>query len=282
MSIANKAMLVDLTQRVWQATTSDRNISARVEKDHAAAYNTMRVIKQLVPKEKLLPINRIVAMGREHHEKLTLPGLVKGQQLLPTRLFSEYASAQSEIKDAFYAEVNSFKAIYPEIVESAPRRLGKAFRPEDFPKVGNIVSHFSYEHRFFPVPEGENWFLDNVSTDAMTQLRNEVENEKNALFRDATKNLLERTKAVLENLVSQIETFEPSKPGKLSYITINSVKEMAILASQMNITSDPTIDAIAKDMIDHFSALEAKEIRKNEDVRTRVSEIAKKLLKKME
>jgi len=282
MTIANRAMLVDLDQRVWQAVSADRGIAARVEQDHEAQFKTLRVVKQLVPREKLLPINRLAQMGREHHEKLTLPGLMKGQQLLATRLFNEYASAQSEIKDAFYSEVNRFAEIYPEIVESAPKRLGKTFRATDFPRVDGIVSFFSYSHRFSPVPDGQNWFLDDVSTGAMDALRNEVENEKNDLFRDAAKNLMERTKAVLENFSSQIETFDADAPsGKLRDVTINAVKEMAELASRMNIVGDPMIDAISKEMMEHFSALEGRELRQHDEVRSKVGEIAKRLLKRM-
>jgi hypothetical protein len=284
MTIANRAMLVDLTQRVWQATSSDRSIASRVEQDHAAHHRSMKVVKQLVPREKLLPINRLASMGREHHQKLTLPGLVVGQQLLATRLFDEYASSQSDIKEAFYAEVKSFASdTYPQVLHEAPRRLGKAFRASDFPKVEGIISHFSYEHRFFPVPEGENWFLDNVSPDAMTALKNQVEGEKNDLFREAAKTLMERTKAVLDNLVSQIDTFDPDGPsGKLRDVTINSVKEMAELVGHMNLTSDPEIDAIAKEMTEHFQHLEGADLRKQEAVRSKVADIAKRILKRIE
>lgn len=283
MSVANKAMIVSLHQRIWQAASADRTIASGVEAQHNAQYKTMRVVKQLAPREKLLPIRRVAEIGDHHHKTVTLPGLMDGQRLLATRIFDEYASHQAEIKEAFYAEVNSFRNVYPEIIEMAPKRLGKAFRASDFPKVEAIVSYFSYEHRFQPVPEGANWYLDDVTTDAMSKLRNEVENEKNDLFREASKSLVERTKSVLENLFSQIITFDPDVPsGKLREATINSVKEMAGLIPLMNITEDPTIAAVGADMIKHFQSVDAADMRKDKDTRDRIANLTKGILARMQ
>lgn len=283
MTIANKAMFADLTQRIWQAASADRMIASKVEQDHAAEFKSMRVVKQLAPREKLLPIHRIADYGAAQHKKMTLPGVMDGQRLLATRMFDQYAMTQSEIRESFHSVVKDFSNnVYPEVLHYAPRRLGAAFREEDFPKVDRIMNYFSYELRFAPVPDGNNWLLDDLSEDAQVRLRNEVENEKNALFRDAAKNLMARMREVLENLVGQIDTFdENAMSGKLRDVTIAAVKDMAELTGQMNFTGDPVIEAAAKDMMEHFSNLEGADLRHNKETRTKVSELTKKILERL-
>jgi hypothetical protein len=276
-------MYVQLSQSIWQAHASDRRLAADVEKTTSADNRTMRVLKQLAPTDYLLPIKRIATYGRDQHERLTLPGLVKGQQLLATRTFDEYVAIQGEIKDSFFEAVRSFCGIYPDIVDKAPKRLGKAYDPDDFPEVSKIKTYFDYTIRFSPVPDTGNWLLDNVDQSDLAMLRNEVENEKNEMFREATKELFERAQTVLDNLASQALNYVEgqSNGAALRDITINSVKDMADLVVNMNITGDVTLDTVGKEMQEKFRDIEAKSLRTDAKERSEVAKTAARLLEKL-
>lgn len=283
MTLSNRAMLVSLSQRIWSAAKADRSIAERIEDDANAERRSMRVVKQLAPSHYLLPIKRIAELGDAQHARLTLPGIVKGQQLLATRTFDEYAIIQSQLKEAFWAEVDRFIDIYPKIIEMAPDRLGSAYNAEDYPSPKNIRSYFDYQVRFSPVPEADNWFLNDVDNDALAELRNEVENQKNEMFRCAAKELMDRTKEVLEKLAKQATEFDKDKNsgGMLRAVTIDAVKDMAHLVNSMNITGDPTLEAIGREMVDNFANLDDKELRHSEEARNRVADITQRILQKM-
>lgn len=283
MALASRSMYVSLHQRIWQAQSADRSLAVGVENETNAHNRTMKVLKQLAPSEYLLPIKRIAIYGQDQHAKLTLPGLQKGQQLLATKLFDEYTMGQAEIRDAFYQQVDRFADIYPDIVDKAPVRLGKAFRVRDFPMPERIKSYFDYTIRFAPVPETGNWLLDDVDEEDIEKLRNAVDNEKNGMFREATRELVDRTVKVLENLATQAKDYVEGQPNgaMLRDVTINSVKEMADLIGAMNITGDPMLDVTAKEMQEKFSSLDAKEMRQNAVVRSSVKEAAERLLAKI-
>ncbi len=283
MSLASRSMFVALNQRLWQAHAADRGLAQTVEKTNDAENRTMRVLKQLAPNDYLLPIKRIAIYGREEHERLTLPGVQKGQQLLATRMFDDYVAIQGAIKDSFFEAVRKFADIYPEIVESAPKRLGKAYCATDFPEADKIKTFFDYTHRFAPVPDAGNWLLDNVDTADLQKLRNDVENEKNDMFREATKELFSRASNVLDRLSDQATKYVDgqSNGSALRDVTINAVKDMADLLSTMNITADPILDSVAKEMQDKFGTLEAKVLRDNADERKDVAALAKRLMEKL-
>lgn len=283
MSLSSRSMFVALSQRMWQAQVTDKELAYGVEQSSDAKARTMRVFKRLAPTDYLLPIRRVAILGKDHHERMTLPGLQKGQQLLATKLFDEYALAQAEIKDCFFKEVDKFCDIYPDIVAEAPKRLGRAFNPMDFPEVEKIRTCFDYAIRFSPVPDSGNWLLDDVDSEDLDKLRNEIENDKNSMFRDAAKELLERTATVLEKLANQAKEYKEGETNGslLKEVTINSVKEMAALVSSMNITGDPLLDATGKEMLEKFGKLDAKELRHNADMRASISAAAQRLVDKL-
>lgn len=284
MSLASRSMLVSLSQRMWFAHTADRKLGQQAEAANEASVRTMRVVKQLVPSEYMLPIKRIAIYGREQHDRLTLPGLQKGQQLLATKLFDEYAITQAEIRDQFFAQVKSFADVYPNIVEAAPKRLGKAFRPEDFPDPDKIMSYFDYKIRLSPVPETGNWLLDDVDMEELEKLRNEVTNEQNEMVREATKELVDRTMKVLESLHSQAKAYTEGfgSGGLLKDATINAAKDLAQLLPSLNIGGDPIIDAAAKEMLKNFDPLVPDEVRHNGDIRNKIAKTAARIMKKLE
>lgn len=283
MSLASRSMFASLTIRTGQASATDRAVAIKAEKEHEAQNRTIKAVKSLVPSEYLIPIKRIATLGRDRHEYLTLPFARKGVQLLATRMFDEYAFEQAQIKESFFEEVKRFEDIYPGIVDKAPQRLGRAYRPEDFPAPEQIRNYFDYDVKFSPVPDTGNWLLDDVNTVEMEELRNQVENENNKMFREATQELFDRAKATLENLMTQALSYKEgqSNGALLRDPTLDAVKEMASLLSAMNITADPMLEVISKEMMDKLSDLDSQELRQSAERRTQVADITKGILQRM-
>jgi hypothetical protein len=283
MSLASRSMLVSLSQRMWWANASDRQLGMQAERANDADNRSLKVVKQLIPPEYTLPIKRIALYGRDQHIRLTLPGIAKGQQLLATKTFDEYAMGQGAIKEAFFIEVQRFVDRYPEIIAAAPARLGKAFRESDFPSPDRIHSYFDYSLKFSPVPEAGNWLLEDIDMEDVSKLANELSNEQTVMFREATKELVDRLMKSLQNLASQAENYKEgiTSGGMLREATIESVKDIAHLVPKMNMTGDPMIEAAAKEMIVNFSNLDAKDMRKDATVRNDVASVAQRIMAKL-
>jgi len=282
-SLSDKAMFASLSIRTWQASATDRAVAVKAEVDHNAQHRTMRVFKNLVPSEYLIPIKRLATLGRMRHEHLTLPFNQKGVQLLSTRLYDEYAFEQSSIRDSFLEEVKTFKRLYPDIVRTAPRRLGMAFRAEDFPNPKDIGDYFDYTVTFTPVPDAGNWLLEHVNSHDMEELRNKLVNENNTMFREATSKLYERAEQVLSNLAYQVITYKEgqSNGALLREPTLDAVREMAVLLEDMNITADPILEATAKIMQEKLSNIDGKELRENQEKRNQIASITNGILERI-
>lgn len=277
----SRAMLCSLHQSLWQAKATDRDIATKTEKESNAERGTLSVVKALTPGYLIRPIKYLAEVGRQEHNVMTLPGLVRGQQLLAAASFDRYISIQREVKERFFEAVETFCKTYPDIVQQAPRRLGTTFKQNDFPKPDKIKGYFGYDVKFAPVPQVSNWFMDGLSDDEANQIRDQVKMEVEGMFSNATRELFERTRDSLTKLAEHAANYDQTKPALLQDRTIFHVKEIISLLPEMNILQDPTLDKIAKEMTDLLKNTEAKDIRADDALRSKIASISKSLALKI-
>lgn len=265
---SNNAVLVSLNQRAWKATATDRDIASQAEEANEAETGVISVIKKLTPNHYISPIKSIMAIGRTEHYRMTSPGLTRGLHLLAAPMMQRYTMIQSEVQDQFVLAVNRFVSIYPSILEMAPDRLGKAFKEEDFPTAAQIKTFFEYKIKLVPVPDLNDWRLDGLTNEDTDQIRSDIENDVRSMFNTATRELYDKARSVLEKVANQAKEYKGG-PGSstLRDATIDSLKEMAELIPLMNVTNDPVLFDIGKEMTDNFTNIVGSDLRKNEEMR---------------
>lgn len=279
--LSHRAMLVELNQRQWHGTAGDREVAAQAEITAGAEQGTMLVIKRLAPKYLIDPIAKIARLGRDEHRRMTVPGLFQHQYLLPTRMFETYVMTQDEIKDQFFKSVDAFDAVYHEEVrERAKRKLGSAFKDRDFPD--HIKPYFDYRFSMAPVPEVNDWRLDGVAQADTDALRNEVENNVREMYNEATRTVFDRARTMLENIYSQAKNYNPKSPAAtLRDASIDQMIELASSVCDMNITGDPLLERVGKEMLRDFADMKGTELRRSEELRDDIADKAKKILSKL-
>ncbi len=277
--ISHRCMLVSLSRRVWQAATTDRDLAEQAESDAGAEHGTLKVVKALAPKEYLEPIRRISDYGYVEHRRMTVPGFLRGQDLLATKTFDQYVEVQGLIRNKFHETVNDFKSVYPALLKSAPARLKGAYKKADFPTVDEIDHYFDYTVNFFPVPSIDDWRIDGLQDDQREKLRIEADQKVAEMYNAATRTVFERARKTLENIKNQAENYVGG-PGAslLRDATIENLKEISELVQMMNITNDPELNQVGKDMVAEFGNLEGHELRRNERMRTDVATAASRIL----
>lgn len=281
-NLSHNAMLVILNQRAWTAKAVDMDIAAATEQAYEAEQGTLRVIKELTPKEFVQPVYQIMWLGRKEHYRMTVHGLSHGQHLLAAKMVDRYTMIQLEIKENFNFAVDRFLSVYPDILSGAPARLNKAYKASDFPSESSIKGYFEYRHSFLPVPVVADWRIEGMGQKDMNDMRGAVEDEVRAMFNNATKEVFERARGVLANIAAQADDYKPGpgSGGGLRDAAIANLKEVSDLVMRMNVTNDPELDALGKEMVENFANLEAARLRKDEELRKSLSETAKRLLKK--
>lgn len=280
--LQDQAMIVSLHQRAWSAKATDRRIAGEVEDANDAESGTMRVIKELTPKQYISPIRSIMRIGKAEHDRITVGGFIRGQSLLSTANFDRYAITQSTIRDEFYQAVDRFMVVYPEVLALAPKRLSKAYRASDFPTIGQIRDYFEYDNKFLPIPAVHDWRLEGINTDEADVLRQQAEEQVRIMYHDATKEVFERAKVILENIANQAKEFGTGPNGSpLRDATIENLKEMAELVCTMNVANDPLLDEVGRDMVKEFADIIPAELRRSDELRHNVATAASRILSKI-
>jgi hypothetical protein len=281
-NLQSKAMLVSLNLRSWRGTVKDNGIARDTERSYEAEEDTLTTIKKLTPRHLMQPIDSIINAARQEHYRFTVPGLIKGQQLLASRAFEDYCYIHKHLKDDFFKFVDQFTAYYPKLLADAPRRLGKAYKEEDFPPSSRIRGYFDYRIQFAPVPEINDWRLDGVDEGEVSKMRNEVEDEVRIMYRRAIREVYERAREILANVANQAKEYKGG-PGdsRLRDATIRNLKDISALVLKMNVTGDKDLDQLGYEMVECFADAEASNLRSNEKARTAIAEAAERLLKRI-
>lgn len=280
--ISHRAVMVVLNQRAWKGKAVDREVAAQAEINANAEQGTMTVIKELTPKYLIQPIKTIQQLGRGEHYKMTIPGMFRGQAILPTKRFEEYMMTQQELSERFFAAVDDFIEIYPSIRDKAKNKLGTSYKERDFPSTTSIKSYFDYKVQTGPIPDVSDWRLEGVEASDMSVLRAEVEGDVKAMYADATQTMFERAREMLENFYRQAKNYNVQAPGAmLRDATIEQMQEFAAHVCDMNITRDPLLEKVGKELLKDFVDLKGVELRKSADMRTDIANKAEAILKKL-
>jgi hypothetical protein len=130
--------------------------------------------------------------------------------------------------------------------------------------------------------QGDDWRIDGLADDDREKLRLEADERISAVYNNATKTIFERAKNMLENIARQAADYEGG-PGAslLRNVTIDNLREFAETITYMNVTNDPVLHKIGKEMISNFDNITGPEIRANEKMRKDVKNAAQRILKKI-
>lgn len=272
--ISDRAIMVSLSIREWTGQAADRHLSHQAEVGANAENGTLTVIKELTPRHFLKPIKTAERIARQEHLRMTVPGLHRGQHLLATAMFMEYTNIMGNLRDNFNSCVRDFITHYPDIISKAPARLGDAYRESDFPSVGDMQRYFDFDLQFSPVPKVNDWRLDDLSQSDIEEIRSSCQSEVEDMFKEATMEIFQRAKDVLERFLVQAA----SEDANIRKPTIDNIRDMAHLVLRMNITKDPELERLGYEMMEHFDTNSAEDIRNDGDLRKKLAEAAKTLV----
>src|ERR1700747_3495891 len=143
MSIADSAMVLNMTIGVWQGYPPAREASRRVTDDARPASDAARVNKHLIPKEALKEIIPASGALRNHFYSKTLPWKDNGDRLLPRDIYCAFMEEHAKLERVFKGMVRDFLTQgYPLAVERARFRMGTLFDINDYPAPRALVEKF--------------------------------------------------------------------------------------------------------------------------------------------
>lgn len=275
MSLSERAMLITLSVSCWTGTRKDDNVVAEVDAKHNAK-NSGRFSKFLISKEELESCAAFARGIRAYHYKMTLPWMDNGARLLPANLFREYSTEMRRLKGEYEVLVQAFLQRYEAVLKpDARQRLGTLYDPEDYPAASELQGKFGVATDIMPVPEGNDFRVD-VGDAERERIRRELDERVAERQRQAMNDAWRRVREVVSNIELRLSADKTIVRESL----IENASELARLLPGLNVTQDPAMSMVCRDITDHL-LVDVATLRRSRMARQRVAEKARQILERV-
>lgn len=277
MSIAERAMVLNLQISFWSGCRLDKEASRKVTDEANAEDDAARVNKHLIPKEALKPIANAAGAVRAHFYTKTLPWKDNGDRLLTRSMYMKFIEEHEALAARFRAAVQIFvDRDYPAAVDQASFRMGGLFNLNDYPAPHTIQRRFHI----------------NIDVDAVTEASDfrvqmgadEIDDIKSSM----TKAMEDRISRALYDLWTRLHTTVEAIAGRLDdedkvfrKTTLTNLEELVDMLPGLNITDDQELEQIRQQIKLTLTGHDPQTLRKDKAARATVVGDAKRIMETM-
>jgi hypothetical protein len=267
ISLSSSALLVDLTLRGWTGKKQDRDVADEVD---SAKHTTVRAgVYQknlLAGSEELASINKYAAMVRSWHAMRTLPWADTGTRLLPTAAYQDYLAEFSQHEVEHQRLVGELVREYDLLIQAAQFRLGALFKASDYPDPSEIPGKFAMSLSINPLPEAGDFRVD-IGRQGLDELRERFADQQQNRINEAVSEVRDRVKTVIQKISNQLRIESDGSKGRIHDSVIENALELCDSLVGFNLTKDPELESIRKELSLTLRGIDSKEVRKDDSVR---------------
>jgi len=305
MQLAKSAMLVsaNVVNGGLLGERKDDKASALIEDTYNVAERRTKASKFLIDR-KHKSVKQVVAASQRVREvvyKYTMPWGDDKTRLLPIKLIDTFkvkiGTALAELEEAR----ENYLTHYPSLVSDSERDLAELFDRSQYPTVEKARLLFKSKVTYWPIPDSAH-FIAEIAEESANEAREMIKREIEDRLIEASYDMVRRAKEVVSIYVDKLENYKPTKPvidentgykkrhwrtGKVETEASNgtafrdslveNVKETARLIENMNLTGNPEIAKVVKDL-NRLSGFAAYHLRKSDAIRAQALTAGQQML----
>jgi hypothetical protein len=285
--LSERAMLVTLHLSAWGGMMHDKGISEEVNESYKAEKAAGRYNKRLVASQFLNGVQSAHLKARRLHRLLTLPWEDDGTRILASVGFLKYQQKMQECRRDSEEEVKKFLGTTDEYIAEAKVRLGKMFNVDDYPGANELAFKFGFDVEVKPIPESSD-FRAKLSDETTKAVTKDIEKRLNQRLENAQNEIFRRIAELVKHMSERLRDYVPPKDnnrsqGVIRDTVVYNIHELATeVLPVMNITEDPRIEQLRKQLLDELVEHSPEILRADAKVRQQVITKADKILKKVE
>lgn len=277
MTLADKALLVDLKVHGWSATKADKEVSAKAAEDFNAQQRVGSYTKKLLPAEAFRDVYRVWQNIYNTHQLRTLPWSDSGLRILSGDQWFDYSAAMRGLKRDWDKAVDEFVGKYQNLIDAYAPALGDMYMESDYPTAEQVKAKFGFDWRIMPVPQGSDFRVD-------VEDKEEVQKEIDEQTKEATaKAMREVAKRIEESMTHMVDILDKAdaRSNVLKDSVVENLKTFSSILPGLNLTNDPVIAEVSKLIEGRLATLEGKQLRSSESDRAVAKDAAEEILEKM-
>lgn len=208
--LSSRAVLVSLTMKHPSGIKVDKSLREGLEYKVGADEKTLHVSKHIFG-ENINKVFRLITnrARANHYWKLTVPwadntadeesAKTSGWRLCPSTVVDDLQERMELMENEFYEEAENFLENYDEFIEVAKRKLGSAFKIEDYPDVNDLRKKFVFNFKIKTIPQVTN--ADDIRLNVSAKMKQRIQSEAEDTIKHNIKNVF---KVTVEALLEQV------------------------------------------------------------------------------
>jgi hypothetical protein len=274
MKLNNKAMLVTLSVRLWNARKYDRKVSNEVAEKHNASETVGRYNKNLLPVEapSYKAIQATITKIRHFHYDQTLPWTDEGSRILTAENYFDYTEGMRKLRTEFETNVSIFLPEYSSLKETAKAASGTLYKEDDYPDAGGLKDKFGFTMKILPLPDAGDFRVD-LSAGDVNQIKKQIEHDTAEAIQDAVNDLFVRLQKSVSHMVERLT----DKDAKFKNTLVSNLQDLCDLVPRLNLTNDYKLEQIRRGIESDLLAYEADDLRDNKKLRKQIAKRAEQI-----
>ena len=284
--LKNIVLVGKLSITNWEAKKKAKGVEAKAEAAAGAVHGAISARKSLLPgAEALENIIKHAAAMRTWWNQVSAPWFDNGMRVYNVAGHLDIQAAYGDMARMRDQLVDAFLNEYVELREKARFDLNDLFDELEYPDPHVVRAKFTCSFEVMPLPDTSDFrVIEGLGDDELARLQAEAEAKAQARVAEATNTTVRRALEALKIAVDRLNDYTRKEDNdeKRAYYEswVNNAKEMAALLPQLNLTNDPAIDQIAKDIsaaMPESAQYYKDNIHQRKDAAKKVNDIASKL-----
>lgn len=277
-----KIMKAYLSIGTIPATVKDIILTNETLKDHGASHDGGEWRTRLWGKQNRKYRNFINACGqaRTYLKQMSLETGVRGERVIKTTAFMDIKHKMKMLEERYWDTANQFIDGYDDMVAIEQARLAKLSINVNFPTKEQIAKKFRFDLWFGGIPEGDELIRKygfDLPYDEVHRIAKEAEEKTKDQIAKA---MLEAWRRVF-NTVYDMAVKLSNEDIKFRDSLVGNIRSLVSMMPHLNITDDPQLETIRKEIEEKLLAHSSTEIKKDKEVREKVAQSALDITKQM-
>jgi hypothetical protein len=255
--LSERAMLVTLNIRRWQAARTDKKITAEVASAHAVSEKRAGRYRKNAIDVDAPSFKTVVGAAsdlRAKHYFYTLPWTQEGARILTTAMFDEYTREMRTLRSAFEGVVKAFVADYSVLKAAAKVELNGMYNEQDYPV--NIAAKFGVDIVRMPLPAEED-FRACLPDDMVADIRRDIHTELGKATQLAMRDPYERLYGHISRMVERLS----DRKAVFRDTLITGLADLCAILPGLNLTQDPQLEDLRKRAEKMITNVDPQELR---------------------
>jgi hypothetical protein len=248
VDLSTRAMLVDLTVKMWSGSKLDREVTQEVAIKKNASAQSGRYTKNMVPIEYLEPLKKIAnAAGDEHRKRTAAWGDNSRVRIIAAEGWDSYQEAMSRYKEEWQPAVDYLVNNWDTIKEAAKAINGDLYQEYEYPTAAELADRYDFDYEVEAVPTAGDFRVALGDIDRQ-KIERQIERRMAQKAQEVNRQIVERITETVGHMADRLRKYTGTREGAFRDTLVPNVESLIDLIPSLNVTGDARLTALAAQM----------------------------------